>query len=579
MKARNGNTLTFSDTAIASNTGKTVTIARDPAGHITAITDPRLNSVKYAYDINGNLVSVTDRMNDPATQYQYTDPNHPHYLSNVIDPLGVQQLHATFDTTGRLTQMTDAKGYPLNLSYNVSAQTQTVTDPNLPSGSQTATVGFDARGNPLNVTDPTGAQSSATFNNSQAAAKDLPDTVTQTRRNPDNTTTSFTTHVGYDANGQVTSTTNPTGAVTRVTYGPFGEVQTVSDPLGNTVTNTYDTNGNLSSTLSAAGVVTSYKYDPNNNLAAIIQGSVASPFAPSSQGATTKFAYDSFGYLATSTTPTQVTTSYSYDANGNSKGSSFNWLNPVPPFDTRTVTTSAVFDANDRQTQSIDVYAHAAVTKYDLKGRVYETDDVLTNATHYVLDARDQVVQTSYPDGTLADTVYDAEGRVSYTDDAHVPGQADVHGTHTIYDSMARVTETDRLDNLVLSVTQSGGVWSSQYISNGVLLSKTTSSYNDLGQVTQSMDAATQPTEHQYDAAGRQVSVTDALQETTSTGYDAAGRTATSTDALGHMTQYAYDGDGKTLKTTFADGSFTQGAYDSQGRQTSTTDQMGRTTQ
>ena len=70
MKARNGNTLTFNDTAITSNTGKTVTITRDPAGHVTAITDPRLNSVKYAYDINGNLITVIDRMNDPATQYQ-----------------------------------------------------------------------------------------------------------------------------------------------------------------------------------------------------------------------------------------------------------------------------------------------------------------------------------------------------------------------------------------------------------------------------------------------------------------------------------------------------------------------------
>src|SRR5439155_14296520 len=172
---------------------------------------------------------------------------------------------------------------------------------------------------------------------------------------------------------------------------------------------------------------------------------------------------------------------------------------------------------------------------------------VLANATHYVLDARDQVVQTSYPDGTLTDTVYDAEGRASYTDDAHVPGQSTVRGTHTIYDSMGRVTETDRLDNLVLSVTQSGGVWNSQYVSNGALLSKTTSSYNDLGQVTQTMDAANQPTQYQYDAAGRQTSVTDALQETTSTGYDAAGRAATSTDALGHTTRYAYDADGKTV--------------------------------
>src|SRR5207237_5432468 len=43
MTSRNGNSLAFSDTAITSSTGKTVTITRDPAGHITAIMDPRGN--------------------------------------------------------------------------------------------------------------------------------------------------------------------------------------------------------------------------------------------------------------------------------------------------------------------------------------------------------------------------------------------------------------------------------------------------------------------------------------------------------------------------------------------------------
>jgi hypothetical protein len=33
-----------------------------------------------------------------------------------------------------------------------------------------------------------------------------------------------------------------------------------------------------------------------------------------------------------------------------------------------------------------------------------------------------------------------------------VLGQADVHGTHTIYDSMGRVTSTERRDNLVITV-------------------------------------------------------------------------------------------------------------------------------
>ena len=94
-----------------------------------------------------------------------------------------------------------------------------------------------------------------------------------------------------------------------------------------------------------------------------------------------------------------TTTNNAPDGNGNPTGTTFTWVNPTNPTDVRSVTTSAVFDANDRQTQSIDAYGHASVTHYDLKGRVTETDYVLGNATRYVLDARDQVIQTTDPDG------------------------------------------------------------------------------------------------------------------------------------------------------------------------------------
>jgi YD repeat-containing protein len=322
MKARNNNTLTFSQNAITSNTGKTVTITRDPAGHITAITDPRGNSVKYSYDVNGNLASVTDRAGDPPTQYTY-DASHAHYLSTVVDPLGVQQLQVTYDTTGRVSQMKDAKLNPINFGYDTTALTETVTDPSLPSGQQSATVAFNTRGDTTQVTDPTGAQSSATYNNasSNPAAKDLPDTVTQVRRNSDNTTTSFTSSLTYDTKGDMTSTTDPTGATTRATYGPLGIVLTTSDALGNTTTNSYDKNSNLLSTVSGSGVLTNYAYDKNNNLTSIGQPNTGIGQPPT----TSKFSYDQYGNLATSTTPTGVTTNFGYNANGDQTGTSYQW--------------------------------------------------------------------------------------------------------------------------------------------------------------------------------------------------------------------------------------------------------------
>lgn len=377
--------------------------------------------------------------------------------------------------------------------------------------------------------------------------------------------------------------------MTRITYGPFGAEQTVSDPLGNTTTNSFDTNGNLVETLTPTGVATIYTYDAHNNLASVAQagGGNGTGTTGSHSGtgggsappaAVTLFTYDSSGYLATSTSPTGVVTTFSYDANGNSKGSSFVWVNPANSSDMRTVTTSAGFDPNDQQNAATDEYNHNSQTHYDFKGRITQSLDVLGNPTGYVYDASDHVIQTTFPNGTVSESFYDSEGRVSYSDDAHVPGQTTVRGTHTIYDSMGRVTETDRLDNIVIIVSTSSGVSNSQVTSQGNVVSITKSAYNDLGQVTQSTDAANQPTLYQYDAAGRQVAVTDALNETTLTAHDAAGRETSTTDALNHTTQYFYDADGKQTQTLFADGTSTQTAYDSLGRKSSTTDQMGRTT-
>jgi hypothetical protein len=64
---------------------------------------------------------------------------------------------------------------------------------------------------------------------------------------------------------------------------------------------------------------------------------------------------------------------------------------------------------------------------------------------------------------------------------------------------MGRVTQTQRVDGIVITVSSTNGVYSSQLTSAGTVLSTTSSTYNDLGQLTQSMDAAQQPTNYQYD--------------------------------------------------------------------------------
>ena len=57
----NGNKLTYTDGGIYSSTGKQVTFERDAQGRISAVKDPMGELVRYEYNANGDLVSVTDQ--------------------------------------------------------------------------------------------------------------------------------------------------------------------------------------------------------------------------------------------------------------------------------------------------------------------------------------------------------------------------------------------------------------------------------------------------------------------------------------------------------------------------------------
>ncbi len=103
---RHGNTLTFQDNGIFSNTGRAVTFVRDSAGRITSITDPNGNSLVYAYTATGDLQSVTDR-DGHVTSFGYST-TRPHFLTAITDAMGHTVMSGVYDGNGRLTSITNA---------------------------------------------------------------------------------------------------------------------------------------------------------------------------------------------------------------------------------------------------------------------------------------------------------------------------------------------------------------------------------------------------------------------------------------------------------------------------------------
>src|SRR6516164_1782561 len=128
-----------------------------PAGRITAITDPRGNSVKYQYDVYGNLTAVTDRMGN-TTQITYRT-DQAHYLDTVVDPLGRTGVRTNYATNGRLSSLTDSQGNATTMGYDLTALKETVTD----SLNHATTVGFDQSGNVTDAKDPLNGETQAAY--------------------------------------------------------------------------------------------------------------------------------------------------------------------------------------------------------------------------------------------------------------------------------------------------------------------------------------------------------------------------------------------------------------------------------
>ncbi len=79
--------------------------------------DPTGNRVEYAYDVNGDLVAVTDR-EDNITRLLYDEPTRPHYLTEIVDPLGRTGIRSQYDDQGRLIRMIDADGKQIELVHD-----------------------------------------------------------------------------------------------------------------------------------------------------------------------------------------------------------------------------------------------------------------------------------------------------------------------------------------------------------------------------------------------------------------------------------------------------------------------------
>ncbi len=538
----NGNTLTYTDSAITSSSGQQVTFGRDAQGRITSVTDPSGNQVKYEYDALGDLVAVSDREGN-TTRYDYSDSGS-HYLEQIIDPLGRTGARNDYDATGRLKRIVDANGNAVEMIYDPNNSIQKVKDA---LGNETV-YEYDQRGNVVTEIDAEGKITRRTYDTNNWV---LSETMITAESGSQGWTTTYT----YNAQGNQLTQTNALGQTDYYSYDAKGHLLSRTDALGNTTRYTYDSRGNLLTKTDATGHTITTEYDARGNLRRKIEGT----------DDITIYDYDNWGNKIKETDALGNVTTFEYDRNGN-------LTKEIKTLTTatgvRTLTTKRTYTDDGDLKTSIDAEGGLTQYEYDANGNQTLIIDPLGRRTLMRYDSKNQLTETVYPDATPADLSDNPRRRYGYDANGNKISLTDLDDDVTTYSYNSQKlptgmigadsTPNNLLDNSRVEVTYTQAGWLKTLIQNGVR------------------------TEFEHDALG-QIILTRVIKdgqglETLST-YDAVGQKISETDPLGRVTRYEYDAVGRLTRTTYADGTSSSTLYNSAGKAIAQTDALGRTTQ
>ena len=561
---------TLSLIQVVDPNGNATTTVRDAQARILKSTDARGSSTQHtyntfgeplatidplgvittnAYDSAGNITESSTPLTGTSltrtTTLNYQDASHPGEPTKATDANGKVWLYS-YDQYGGSNSATDPLGNLTTYQHDLAGRllAQVMPRGNVIGGTPatyTWTYTYDGIGNRLTATDP----------------------LTQTA-----------TVSQYDADGNLTSLTDPNGHLTQYTYDLDSEATKVTRFDGSTQQTVYDSDGNILRQIDGRSQATVYAYDQQNRTISVTD--------PLSRVATSS--YDGTGNLTSMTDANGHQTTYGYNAGNELTSVAYQLAQPTDvqfAFDMDghriamadgTGHSSYQYDSLGRLTQSVNGAGAAVGFGYDLMGRItsisypggagsvtrtyydngslHTVSDWLGHTTTFTYDADSNLLSTSYPNGTTQAVSVDAAERLSSITNSQgstqflsfnyirdLTGQLTGDGSQSYsYDTVNRLTggslaayQYDAADRLTQVIASGGNTTTLAYDNGDQLLNATTTSGgSQVGQVT-----------YAFDANGNRVSQTNQAGQITVLGWDQANH------LLSYGTSsYTYDGVG-----------------------------------
>ena len=287
----------------------------------------------------------------------------------------------------------------------------------------------------------------------------------------------------YDANHNITSLTDASGATTGFTYNSRGQVTSTTNPLGETTNYTYTGTGNLATIEAPLGKTTTFAYDSAERVSSVTD----------SEGYTAQVSYDSLDRPLSVIYPDGTTDTITY-----------NRLDVVATKDRLNRTTQMSHDNLGRVTSILDANGGTTSLGYGLVNAPTSLTDPNGNTTTFQFDLQQRLATKQYADGASQSVTYESCcGR-----------------THSVTDALGNTkTYSYFLDNQLKSIDYSGTT-PDVFFTNDTFLPRPTSMSDGQGITTLTYVPVGSP------GANQIASISGPFGDTATFNYDVAGRPA-----------------------------------------------------